>query len=1690
MSRCLRLATCLRLFALFAVTLFCARVSFGQLLPADPPSSCTCASCGCAQHEEYLNSFVSMTEGNAGQDFDGVQVRSGFGPTLSMQISYNTYDADGSRNMYTKLPGTIDTVMGYGWTHTYNDLLFTQHNGDMFRLEPSGRITRFALQTDGSYVTSPGYFETLVKNGDGSFDLTTKYQTDYHYAKVTNTPFLLGDGDVMRLMSITDRNGNVTTLAYNAGGDMTTVTDTYGRTMTYGYNGTHHLTSSTDPIGRTTTYGYDAGGRQLATITDPNGRTTTYTYDSHYHHVITKTDRDGRLFTYGYQHNLPYSESDGAGNLIYSITNTSNWAIDLFKMYANYLRTYVPSTTSKTDGRGNVWQYSYDSNAHPLTMVAPDGATTSYTYDPGTLQLASMTDADGHTTSYTYDTQGNVLTRQDALGHTTTYTYDSTFNQPLSMTDPQGRMTVYTIDGHGNRTSETDPLGGTRSWTYDSHSNVLTDTDKDGKTTTYTYDADGNRAQVIDALGDITKFSYDAVGNVLSTTDADTNTTTYQYDGLDRLIVITDALGNLKQYFYDGEGDKVETVDENGHATSNVYDLRQRLVSTTDALGGKITYTYDGNNNRLSMTDQNLHTTSYTYDLQNRVISVKDALGGVSTRAYDPAGNVLGETDANGHTTTYTYDSLNRKTQASDALGETTMWGYDLTGLTGHPECTGPTLGSGLVTKQTDANGKVIYRCYDGLDRLAIDIHKQGNTNYEIDPNDAVTYYTYDPNSNRLTWIQPDGNEADYTYDAVNRQVKMVQVQTGDTTTTTYDAVGNIASVTQPNQNVTAYMYDQLNRRISESDTAGQVSTTSYDPVGNVVGTTDGDGNLTAYTYDPLNRRVTLTDALNKVTRYNYDAVGNLLKTTDRLSNTTTYTYDALNRRLTTTDAQPATTSFQYDAVGNLTALTDANTHTTTFVYDQVNRKISETYPDLSNNTIQWSYDGVGNIVSRTDQKGQVTNYAYSDLYFLLSRTYPSGTDSFTYDLSGRVLSGNTTRGSGWNESFTYDGADRVIQSTQNSKTLNIIFDIPGRTRTMVYFGGRNVVEQWDYRPRLVSVNDGGPTPIAQYAYDASDNVLSRTYRNGTVATNTYNANNWVCSINDTSGATLVVGFTYAYDNEGNKFYEQKLHQPDHSEGYTYDSVYRLVNYKVGKLSSTPPPNCPSASLGVPVPITQTAYSLDKLGNWTSKNTDGVLQTRTHSPSNEITAINVSPVASDFNGNTTNYGPSGYQYDEENRLVKAVAGPLHTTRGLYQYDAFGRRVATTDNFGVTTLYYYDGWRTLEEQSPAGVTQATYVFGNYVDEVLTMDRGGQTFYYHQNAVWSVSALTDSSGNGVEGYSYDAYGYQTVILPGPDGMLWTADDVVLPGAKSSVGNPFLFTGQRYDPETGLLYYKARHNSTFFGRFMQRDPAGYPQGANLYQYASGSPTAHIDPSGLVTITRDKDIPRGATCCCTRTPSDCFIEVQFLSEGDRFVTEYTSGGERTSTEVRIGHEGDYSRGKIEVIRDNPEGNRIRGYYIYYEAPTVVTLRSRSGGDVRGCHLAQDVTDRYGRFGGRDRDLGATSDRRFYSSTARNIYYGGWWFYDAAWRESWGPEKTDVWERYFFQAHALVEEATSVDIYWGYYYDTNLDRREFTRSQRFQQATRRGNPFTETPGAFNGGKFSGPPGRYKGGTVIDWDIP
>jgi RHS repeat-associated protein len=62
---------------------------------------------------------------------------------------------------------------------------------------------------------------------------------------------------------------------------------------------------------------------------------------------------------------------------------------------------------------------------------------------------------------------------------------------------------------------------------------------------------------------------------------------------------------------------------------------------------------------------------------------------------------------------------------------------------------------------------------------------------------------------------------------------------------------------------------------------------------------------------------------------------------------------------------------------------------------------------------------------------------------------------------------------------------------------------------------------------------------------------------------------------------------------------------------------------------------------------------------------------------------------------------------------------------------------------------------------------------------------------------------------------------------------------------IGNPYMFTGRRFDLETGLYYYRARYYNPHIGRFLQTDPIGYG-----YNYCGNNSLNYLDPLGLIRV------------------------------------------------------------------------------------------------------------------------------------------------------------------------------------------------------------------------------------------------
>jgi len=130
-----------------------------------------------------------------------------------------------------------------------------------------------------------------------------------------------------------------------------------------------------------------------------------------------------------------------------------------------------------------------------------------------------------------------------------------------------------------------------------------------------------------------------------------------------------------------------------------------------------------------------------------------------------------------------------------------------------------------------------------------------------------------------------------------------------------------------------------------------------------------------------------------------------------------------------------------------------------------------------------------------------------------------------------------------------------------------------------------------------------------------------------------------------------------------------------------------------------------------------------------------------------------------------------------------------------------------------------------------------------------DTEDETLYYLTDANHNVTALVDTDGKVVERYLYDAYGRRHVVNGDegvdPDGgemAEWTLD----PDNVSDVSNEILYAGYRYDPETALHQVRHRYYHADLGRFVTRDPDGYVDGMNLYQYCGSGPVSATDPMG----------------------------------------------------------------------------------------------------------------------------------------------------------------------------------------------------------------------------------------------------
>ncbi len=650
------------------------------------------------------------------------------------------------------------------------------------------------------------------------------------------------------------------------------------------------------------------------------------------------------------------------------------------------------------------------------------------------------------------------------------------------------------------------------------------------------------------------------------------------------------------------------------------------------------------------------------------------------------------------------------------------------------------------------------------------------------------------------------------------------------TTTQVWDGNGNLLQLIDDRGDVTSFQYDTMDREVLMTFHDGSTRTRVYDEANDVVTYTDENGSVFSNTFDPAGRKVSVSISLaTGVVGTNYQS----------------FQYDGLSRM---TDSQDSVSGTVAEVVT---------------VYDSLSRVLEESQV----------YDGATR---------NVTNAAYTSSP-LTGFTFPNGRQLVNY----------------------YDVLYRRTLAQDVTNTLDVAsWQFFGPSRVAEVALGYGLICTWLNNARTnsavqssVSNPSWGNQSSDRLGYDGAGRPITKRFLSGSVNGTTH-------AYNDTTAA---VGFTTAYDRSSNKLYERSLHCEERDHLYQafdpttnwpvagcYDSLGRLLQYQRGVFSATGGPgNAGGGSISTAITLpntnTEAEYVLDGLGNWRRFITDPVggsltTEVRQHNGVNQITRVSVVGTNTNFaydhgdngsnsdpsiarrgNGNLANDGIRSYTWDALNRLVQVNRVSDGAIIQQSVYDAMNRRIqVTVSNGGLsgtipngTTDFIYSGWRRVEErQTISGTDTPTkqYIWGIYLDECLQQYNyvalngfgADEELYPLQDLLYRTIALADSSGVIREAYDYDAYGNTLIFRNSgspPTAIAWDDSDTQVAFPTCDV----LFTGQKFDAETSIYYYKEREYIPEWGRFASRDPIGYDaRDWNLYRYVSNGPTTFSDPTG----------------------------------------------------------------------------------------------------------------------------------------------------------------------------------------------------------------------------------------------------
>jgi YD repeat-containing protein len=522
------------------------------------------------RHDPCVSDPVDCTTGNLSETQTDLQVP-GRGVGLDLE---RTYNAQAAPSEYSP------PLFGFGWNWTLGAHLSNYGiEGGSRQMVELGNGSTATFTTIGSQTTTaPGTQSSLSYTG-GQWVYTLPDQEVLKFSG--------NNGD---LLSVTDRNGNTTTVGESCSGGTCRieVSDPAGRKLTLYKNSEGLVERATDPMGHTVTYAYEHGN--LVSVTEPGesgprwrfrydsqhrmiemidgrGGKTTNEYDSE-SRVLRQTDPRGDTHTFEY-HETGGEELQGALSVAAETPEEEHFLTEMNPEEEEIM----------AEGYGVVEERPYTPPEY--TTEISDSGTGALTLEHFNSEdeLRTITNGTGtpqeSTRALTYDGEGDTTSETNGDNHETKYTYDS----------------------EGNKTSETDPLGNKTEWKYDSTHDVIEEITPKGEATTIKRDEHGNATEV----------SRPAPGG-------ETQTTKYAYNAFGELTGMTNPLGHTWGYEYDGYGDRIAEIAPEGGKRTFTYNLDSQETSTTSPRGNA------------SGAEPARFTTTIERDAQGRVVRVIEPL--------------------------------------------------------------------------------------------------------------------------------------------------------------------------------------------------------------------------------------------------------------------------------------------------------------------------------------------------------------------------------------------------------------------------------------------------------------------------------------------------------------------------------------------------------------------------------------------------------------------------------------------------------------------------------------------------------------------------------------------------------------------------------------------------------------------------------------------------------------------------------------------------------------------------------------------------------------------------------------------------------------------------------------------------------------------------------------------------------